>query len=78
MEGRDQPLCSDCIVPLTLKHVLAECPSLLDFRRQCYPDINVRDYDQIMLRMLAENDNERFSIDKLLTYLRLCNILDHL
>ena len=38
MENRQQPYCSDCIVPLTVKHVLAECPSHSDIREQMFPE----------------------------------------
>ena len=29
-----QPYCEDCLVPLTVRHLLVECPSLLDFRHR--------------------------------------------
>ena len=28
----DQPFCDDCLVPLTVRHLLVECPSLGDLR----------------------------------------------
>ena len=31
-----QPFCSDCIVPLTVRHLFVECPSLLDQREQYF------------------------------------------
>ncbi|MPC64615.1 hypothetical protein E2C01_058733 [Portunus trituberculatus] len=30
-----QPYCDDCLVPLTVRHLLVECPSLIDLRH-CY------------------------------------------
>ena len=32
MSGDNQPYCDDCLVPLTVKHLLVECPSMLEFR----------------------------------------------
>lgn len=34
MSGDYQPYCDDCVVPLTVKHLLVECPSLLDLRNR--------------------------------------------
>ncbi|MPC70995.1 hypothetical protein E2C01_065262 [Portunus trituberculatus] len=29
-----RPYCDDCLVPLTVRHLLVECPSLTDFRHR--------------------------------------------
>ena len=29
-----QPYCDDCLVPLTVRHILVECPSLMDLRHR--------------------------------------------
>lgn len=34
MSGGVQPYCDDCLVPLTVRHFLAECPSLGDLRER--------------------------------------------
>lgn len=34
MSRDPQPYCDDCLVPLTIRHILVECPSLLDFRHR--------------------------------------------
>lgn len=34
MEGGHPPYCDDCLVPLTVRHLLVECPSLGDLRVQ--------------------------------------------
>ena len=34
MSRDNPPYCDDCIVPLTVEHILCECPSFLDERRQ--------------------------------------------
>ncbi|MPC28638.1 hypothetical protein E2C01_021847 [Portunus trituberculatus] len=33
LTGDPQPYCDDCLVPLTLRHLLVECLSLIDLRR---------------------------------------------
>ena len=33
LSGDAQPFCDDCLVPLTVRHLLVECPSLGDLRR---------------------------------------------
>ena len=32
MAGDPQPFCDDCLVPLTMRHLLIECPSLEELR----------------------------------------------
>ena len=32
MEGGNPPFCEECVVPLTMKHILIECPSLEEHR----------------------------------------------
>ena len=36
MNKNHPPFCCDCLVPLTVKHVILECPSLVDIRTQCF------------------------------------------
>ena len=34
MSGDYQPFCGDCLVPLTVRHLLIECPSFMELREQ--------------------------------------------
>ena len=34
MSGGYQPYCDDCLVPLTVRHLLVECPSLVELRQR--------------------------------------------
>ena len=34
MSGDFQPFCDDCLVPQTVRHLLVECPSLLEPRER--------------------------------------------
>ena len=36
MSGDNPPYCNDCIVPLTVRHLLVECPSYGDIRRDIF------------------------------------------
>lgn len=36
MSGDHQPFCEDCLVPLTVRHVMVECPSLSDERERYF------------------------------------------
>ena len=45
MEGSGMPFCEDCIVPLTIKHILVECPNFAELRHRCFhlANINLKD-----------------------------------
>ncbi|MPC81602.1 hypothetical protein E2C01_076227 [Portunus trituberculatus] len=38
-----QPYCDECLVPLTVRHLLVECPSLADLRHRYYYRCRGRD-----------------------------------
>ena len=59
MEQRPPPFCDDCIVPLTVRHILAECPTCNDMRRAHFPNID-GDYDEAMRVILAEGEQCNF------------------
>ena len=70
MEGGHQPYCDDCIVPLTVKHVLAECPSFGDTRQRIFPETQIADSNEAMKLMIAETPGTPYNIDKIMSYLR--------
>ena len=47
MEQRPAPFCDDCIVPLTVRHILVECPTYNDMRPTHFPNID-GNYDEAM------------------------------
>ena len=55
MENRPPPYCTDCLVLLTVRHFLAECPSYEDARYCIFPQTIGRDVDQTLQMMLSEN-----------------------
>ena len=54
MERQPPPYCMDCIVPLTVKHLIAECPNYIDERRARFPSLRDRDSSQILKKVLGE------------------------
>ena len=79
MERRPQPYCDDCILPLTIKHILAECPKTPNYVQQRinhFPaTYRMNNSTDIMKLMLAE-ENQHFNINPLLSYLADIDILD--
>ena len=76
MENRPPQYCEDCIVPLTVKHLLAECPSHSDIRMRLYPQAEDEDGDGIMKIMLAEKPDGDFDCGPLLTYLQQTQLMN--
>ena len=83
MQGRrrdDPDLCEDCIVPLTVLHVLVECPSYIEQRRRYLP-AEVRSEsnpNEALKIILAEDENNNFNIRSLINYLKSTQIYDKL
>ncbi|MPC18306.1 hypothetical protein E2C01_011185 [Portunus trituberculatus] len=38
-----QPYCDDCLVPLSVRHLLVECPSLIELRHRYLYRCRIRD-----------------------------------
>ncbi len=55
LEGRPQPHCEDCIVPLTVRHLLIECPSLGGLRRIHFPEHRRADGSYSLSSLLGES-----------------------
>ena len=73
MEGHPPPFCLDCLVPLTVKHVLAECPSYQQQRRRYLSILpNRRDADNLMKEL--PEDSRGFNIDLIIEFLKAINI----
>ena len=78
MEKNHIPYCEDCIVPLTVKHVLAECPSYLTERLQFFPEVENLDPDATLTLMLAEQPNSPYNFENTKRYLREIEIYDRI
>ena len=55
MAGEHQPFCDDCLVPLTVKHLLIECPSLRDLRDRHLSESRGEDGRYILADVLGED-----------------------
>ncbi|MPC72289.1 hypothetical protein E2C01_066588 [Portunus trituberculatus] len=54
MTGDPQPYCDDCLVPLTMQHLLIEYPSLMDLRHRYLYRCRGRDSDVHALPVLPK------------------------
>lgn len=75
MEGRPLPYCDDCLVPLTIKHILAECPSYIEIRRRLFPNSRNQDVETIYKNMISEPNDSSFNARAVIQYLQDCDIL---
>ena len=69
MENRPPPYCTDCLVPLTVRHFLA-------VRHRLLPRIIGEDVDQTLQTMLSENLGEIFDPLWLMQYLQETGMID--
>ena len=76
MEGGVQPYCSDCIVPLTVKHLIAECPTFSDIRNRIYPQAENQPTNQTIRIILSEPNNQNFNSDKLMKFIQEIGLYD--
>ncbi|KAK3889036.1 hypothetical protein Pcinc_006912 [Petrolisthes cinctipes] len=54
MERAHPPYCDDCLVPLTVRHLIVECPSLEDLRRRHLSEYRVGDGSYSLSQVLGE------------------------
>lgn len=78
MENCPPPFCQGCLVPLTVIHLLVECPDFTRVRRRHFPMLRGADANADMTKVLAEVPGIRFKIDRLMDYLSDCNLLDRI
>lgn len=75
MEGRPRSFCDDCLVPLTIEHILVECPSYQEERARLVGPAMIR--RNITIKdFLAEPQVGSFNITGLMTFLRNTNLFN--
>ena len=74
MEKTHQPYCQSCIVPLSIRHILSECPSLTDQRIAIYPETMGMGASSIMKTILSDSGD--FDSSKLVALLNAVDIYD--
>jgi len=72
------PYCDDCLVPQSIYHILAECPSLNEGRSRLFPTTVDKPPDQQLRIILAEPASAPYNIVPLLQFLDLYNFLDRI
>ena len=58
MERDSQPFCDDCLVQLTVKHILVECPSLRELRHRHLSAGCDEDGNFLLMKILGEEADE--------------------
>ena len=76
MEKRPPPYCEDCLVPQSVHHILAECPSNVEHRLRNYPQTCGLSSDETLKRILTEYKDIRFNTEILLKYLTDIDIIN--
>ena len=74
MEGGFQPYCEDCLVPYTIKHIIAECPSQQDNRLRIYPCTEQMSAEEALKVILAEDTDGHYDISKISSLLNAIDI----
>ena len=74
MSGQNQPYCDDCIVPLTIRHILLECPSLQELRGHFLADCRDEEGNYLLEKILGRDCNYL----NILQYLEELGFLDEL
>ena len=74
MADNHEPYCDDCIVPLTVKHILTECPSLIEERKQ-YLSYGKDESGNFVLSKILGRDGD-FTLKGLFGFLNLTQFLN--
>ena len=69
-----QPFCEDCLVPLTVKHLLTECPSLVEIRNKFLYDCKSREGDFLLVKILGRD----CEIDNLFNFIDEAGLLNEI
>ena len=72
MNGDPQPFCDDCLVPLTVRHIMIECPSYIDKRDKYF--LNCKDVEGNY--SLSKILGSHFNVNNLFSYIEEIGILN--
>ena len=72
MSRDSQPFCEDCLVQLTVRHILVECPSLLEEREKHFSDAKDTDGSFSLAKILGCS----FNVNNLFSFIRDIGVLD--
>ena len=71
MSRDNPPFCDDCLVLLTVRHIVVECPTFLDEREKYFSDTKDSDGNYSLARILGCNCN----VHNLFSFIRDIGIL---
>ena len=71
MEGRAAPYCGSCIVPLTVEHLLVECPDYRDERLRYFGSANFT-----LIELIGEKPYRKIEFNRLFEYLTAINLIN--
>ena len=74
LEGAEAPLCLECIVPLTVVHILIECPEYNEHRRACFGRGGAG--DGLTVRDVIYDDD--ISVSNIFRFLQRLNLINRL
>jgi len=75
VERGEPPQCETCQTQLTVRHILAECPTFAAHRLRYFPSSRNKPPREVMKIMLSEGD-EAYSPHAIISYLNACNITE--
>lgn len=78
MEQGPIPYCPDCIVPITVFHIIAECPTYGEQRANHFPTSRLMTAENTFKHMLADVPHRRYDPQHLMRYLRATHLLKQL
>ena len=76
MSRSNHPYCDDCLVPLTVKHILCECPNLLSLRNQYLSDCQEDRGNFVLSKILGENVS--FNVSGIFKFVEAAGLLHHI
>ena len=69
LAGGDQPQCVTCQCPLTVKHILIECPDFRDIRNKYFVASTMKDvFEQVRMRNVINFIKETHFYNLLLSF----------
>ena len=74
MSGDPPPYCEDCLVPLTIRHLLIECPSLEEKRRHHLSGCQDGEGNFLLIKVLGEECN----IDNLFNFIEEAGLMNEI
>ena len=73
MSGSNPPDCDDCLVPLTVRHIICECPKFVSLRNQYLSNCREKHGSFALSKVLGEN--VRFGVSGIFKFIEEAELL---